>query len=89
MDAYLYLALKLLITAAAYMAFPFSYMMFNMWKTGKKLVKETIRRICLWNSIGIGAFFFVMSSLSGSQWTPLPAVLYYYINCFVLDSIKD
>lgn len=79
----------ILLTAAIYMAFPFIYMTINLWKTGKKLVRKTAKRISLWNSIGIGAFFFLIAILNGTQWRPLPAIIYYHINCLVLDIPKE
>jgi hypothetical protein len=77
------------LSAVCYMIFPIIIMTINLLKTGKKLKKETARKISLWNSIGIGAFFFLISVLNGSQWRPLPAIIYYYINTLVMDIPKD
>lgn len=74
----------IILTAVAYMAVPFSYMMFNLWKTGERFEKSAAKRISLINSIIIAAFFLVVTSLSGGEWRLLPAIVYYYINCLVL-----
>lgn len=77
------------LTAVIYMAFPFIYMTINLWKTGKKIPKATAKRISLWNSIVIATFFLLITTLNGVQWRPLPAIIYYYINCLVLDIPKE
>jgi hypothetical protein len=80
------LLLGLFLTALTYMAFPFIYMMINIGKNEGRFEKKRAKKIALWNSIIVGAIFFVLNVISenNSTWSPLPAMLYYWINCAIL-----
>ena len=80
------LFLNLILTIAAYMAFPLIRLLINQGKFEKKRAKK----IALWNSIIVGAFFcfLTFSGNSGSTWSAAPAVLYYWINCAILTDKK-
>lgn len=72
----------LIRTAFTYIAFPIIRLIINHGKFGKKRAKK----IALWNSIIVGAIYFILTAISGSDraWSPLPAMLYYGINCAIL-----
>lgn len=76
------LFLSLILTIVAYMAFPLIRLLINHGRFEKKRAKK----IALWNSIVVGAFFCILtvSGDSGSTWNAAPAFLYYWINCAVL-----
>ncbi len=76
------LLLSLILTIIAYMAFPLIRLLINHGKFEKKRAKK----IALWNSIVVGAFFCILtvSGDSGSTWNAAPAFLYYWINCAIL-----
>lgn len=74
--------LALIRTAFTYMVFPLIRLLINQGRFEKKKA----RKIALWNSIIIGAFYFVLTALSESDrtWSIVPAMLYYGINCAIL-----
>ena len=76
------LLLSLVLTVIAYMAFPLIRLLINHGKFEKKRAKK----IALWNSIVVGAFFCILtiSGDSGSTWNAAPAFLYYWINSAIL-----
>ena len=78
------LFLSLILTIVAYMAFPLIRLLINHGRFEKKRAKK----IALWNSIVVGAFFCILtvSGDSGSTWNAAPAFLYYWINCAILTS---
>ena len=83
MDLLLNLLLSLILTVIAYLAFPIIRLVINHGKFTKKQAKK----IALWNSIIVGAFFCIVTiatSDSGTTWNAAPAVLYYFINCAIL-----
>ena len=70
---------SLLITAICYMAFPLIRLAINNGKFEKKRAKK----IALWNSIIVGAFFGIATIATfngGTTWNASPAVWYYFIN---------
>jgi len=78
-DLFANLLVSLLLTAVSYMAFPLIRLAINHGKFEKKRAK----RIALWNSIVVGAFFCIVTigtSDGGTTWNAAPAVLYYFIN---------
>lgn len=73
------LLLSLVLTAVVYMAFPLIRLAINHGKFEKKRAKK----IALWNSIVVGAFFCIVTigtSDGGTTWNATPAVMYYFIN---------
>ena len=78
------LFLSLILTIVAYMAFPLIRLLINHGRFEKKRAKK----IALWNSIVVGAFFCILtvSGDSGSTWNAAPAFLYYWINCAILTN---
>ena len=76
------LFLSLILTIVAYMAFPLIRLLINHGRFEKKRAKK----IALWNSSVVGAFFCILtvSGDSGSTWNAAPAFLYYWINCAIL-----
>ena len=76
------LFLSLILTIIAYMAFP----LIRLWMNHGKFEKKRAKKIALWNSIVVGAFFCILTVAgdSGSTWNAAPAFLYYWINCAVL-----
>ena len=76
------LFLSLILTIIAYMAFP----LIRLWMNHGKFEKKRAKKIALWNSIVVGAFFCILTVVgdSGSTWNAAPAFLYYWINCAVL-----
>ena len=81
-DLFASLFLSLILTIVAYMAFP----LIRLWMNHGKFEKKRAKKIALWNSIVVGAFFCILtvSGDSGSTWNAAPAFLYYWINCAVL-----
>lgn len=90
MDAdllYIYdLAFAFLFQTLIYMAFPTIILLINVGRAGGRFEKKKAKKIALWNSIIVGAIFFILNVMSENTraWTPLPAMLYYYINCAML-----
>lgn len=74
------------IQTLTYMGFPFIYMMINIGKNDGRFEKKKAKKIALWNSIIVGSIYFILTVLSESDrtWSPLPAMLYYWINCAML-----
>lgn len=86
-DLFANLLVSLLLTAVAYMAFPLIRLAVNHGKFEKKRAKK----IALWNSIVVGAFFCIVTigaSDGGTTWNAAPAVMYYFINRALLTD-KD
>ena len=81
------LLLSLVLTAVAYMAFPFIMLSINHGKFEKKRANK----IVLWNSIVVGAFFCILSALieGVSTWNAAPAIIYYWINRSILTNRAD
>ena len=78
-DLFANLLVSLLLTAVVYMAFPLIRLAINHGKFEKKRAKK----IALWNSIVVGAFFCIVTigtSDGGTTWNAAPAVMYYFIN---------
>lgn len=76
------LMINVVLTAVVYMAFPLIKLCINHGRFQRKRA----RRIALWNSIVLGAFFCILtiSGDSNSTWNAAPAFLYYWINCVIL-----
>ena len=76
------LFISLILTVISYMAFP----LIRLWMNHGKFEKKRAKKIALWNSIVVGAFFCILtvSGDSGSTWNAAPAFLYYWINCAIL-----
>lgn len=79
------LLLSLIITIICYMIFPIIKLIINKGKYNL----ERAKKIALWNSIVVGGIFMILTIENGAQWQPFPAVLYYYINKFILSSKTD
>ena len=78
-DLFANLLVSVLLTAVVYMAFPLIRLAINHGKFEKKRAKK----IALWNSIVVGAFFCIVTigtSDGGTTWNAAPAVMYYFIN---------
>lgn len=73
------LASTLFLTAFCYMLVPLIFLM----KDGRTEAKRA-KRIALWNSVIVGAIFFLLSTASNLQWNAAPAFLYYGINYWIL-----
>lgn len=82
MDLFISLLFSLILTVISYMAFP----LIRLWMNHGKFEKKRAKKIALWNSIVVGAFFCILtvSGDSGSTWNAAPAFLYYWINCAIL-----
>ena len=72
--------LSFLLTVFCYMLVPVIFLIVNRGRFDAKRAKK----IALWNSIVLGAFFLVLSASFGSAWQAAPAVLYYGINRWIL-----
>ena len=74
--------LGLLLTVAAYLAFP----LIKLYTNGERFEKEEARKIALWNSIICGVIFLVLSIASEnvSAWNATPAIVYYFVNYAIL-----
>ena len=86
MDFMSSLLINLLLTAVIYTAFPLISLVANHGK----LEKQRAKKIALWNSIVLGAFFCTLTSLAGDDvsWNAAPAFVYYWINCSILTNKK-
>ena len=77
------LVCSIALTAVAYMFYPLVRLLIHKGKFGKKHAK----RIALWNSIVLGAFFCIATSAisdNSTAWNAMPAILYYWINYSIL-----
>lgn len=76
------LVFSFILTAAAYMAFP----LIKLNRNHGKFEKKRAKKIALWNSIAVGAFFFVLTAFveEDPTWSSTPAFLYYWINRAIL-----
>ena len=81
------LLVSLVLTAIIYMAFPLIRLAMNHGRFERKRA----RRIALWNSIILGAFFCIANAAlsDGTAWSATPALLYYWINCALLTNKND
>lgn len=80
---FIYLFLGVILTAIVYMAFPLIRLLIN----GKRFPKKRANKIALWNSIVVGAIFFIATaalSESATTWNVAPAFMYYWINKAIL-----
>ena len=80
---FIYLFLGVILTAIVYMAFPLIRLLIN----GKRFPKKRAHKIALWNSIIVGAIFFIATaalSESATTWNVAPAFMYYWINKAIL-----
>ncbi len=72
----------LIITAISYLAVPLIMLASN----GGKFPKKKANKIAIWNSVIVGLLFLILAiaTEATSNWTPLPAILYYGINFAIL-----
>lgn len=75
---------SLILTAFAYLAFP----LFKLLINGRRFSKDRAKKIALWNSIVVGAFFCIITTSleSVSAWSASPALLYYWVNSVILTN---
>lgn len=72
------LILDLILTIVFYLGYPF----FRVVITKKKYTEKECKKMALWNSIIVGAFFMILtiSQNQNATWNAGPAFLYYWIN---------
>lgn len=69
-----------LTTAVVYMFVPLAILILN-----GKLDRKRGKKVALWNSVIIGAIFFLAASSHGLTWNSGAAVTYYFLNCLILS----
>lgn len=86
LDFFLNAAIVFILQTFIYMAFPFIILMLNLGRNECRFERKKAKKIALWNSIIVGAFFFILTTMSkGTKtWNPFPAMMYYWINSAIL-----